>query len=196
MAGAAMLSSYTFFPILAREQLSISELYITFIVGSYAAASFISSYIFGRAGDVYGRRIIIRMGLLLTTFSFSLLLITTSLEMLFIVRITNGFCIGIYPGALAAYAYESNIKMGRFATWGAVGWGVGTLLAGYAAGFNIYYAFVMSTVFLTIAFASVLTLPKIPFIVSCTKLDTRVLYTQENGTGSLCEVNYRVMMTS
>ena len=36
----------------------------------------------------------------------------------------------------------------------------------------------------------------IPFIVSCTKLDTRVLYTQENGTGSLCEVSYRVRTTS
>jgi MFS family permease len=51
--------------------------------------------------------------------------------------------------------------MGRFATWGAAGWGVGTLLAGYAAGFNLYYAFLMSTIFLAIAFASALTLPKV-----------------------------------
>lgn len=162
MAGAAMLSAYTFVPILAREYLGISEIFITFIVGSYAAATFIASYLFGRAGDVYGRRIVIRLGLLLATISFSLLLISTSLEILFIVRLTNGFCVGMYPGALAAYAYESNIKMGRFATWGAAGWGMGTLFAGYAAGFNIYYAFVMSTVFLVIAFASALTLPKIP----------------------------------
>lgn len=164
MAGAAMLSAYTFVPILAREHLGISEIFITFIVGGYAAASFIASYIFGRAGDIYGRRIVIRLGLLLTTVSFSLLLISTNLETLFIVRTTNGFCIGMYPGALAAYAYESNIKMGRFATWGAAGWGVGTLFAGYAAGYNIYYAFVVSTVFLIVAFLSALTLPKIPRI--------------------------------
>ncbi|MFW9957601.1 MAG: MFS transporter [Candidatus Odinarchaeota archaeon] len=164
MAGAAMLSAYTFVPILAREHLGISEIFITYIVGGYAAASFIASYIFGRAGDIYGRRVIIRLGLLLATISFSMLLVSTSLEALLIVRMTNGFCIGMYPGALAAYAYESNIKMGRFATWGAAGWAIGTLLAGYAAGYNIYYAFVMSTLFLAIAFASALSLPKIPRI--------------------------------
>lgn len=162
MAGAAMLSAYTFMPILAREQLGISEIFITVIVGGYAAASFIASYIFGRAGDIYGRRVIIRLGLLLTTLSFSMLLVSTNLETLFIIRMTNGFCIGMYPGALTAYAYESRIKMGRFATWGAAGWAIGTLLAGYAAGYNIYYAFVMSTLFLAIAFASALTLPRIP----------------------------------
>ncbi|MDH4213683.1 MAG: MFS transporter [Candidatus Thorarchaeota archaeon] len=164
MAGAAMLSAYTFVPILAREHLGISEIFITYIVGGYAAASFIASYIFGRAGDIYGRRVIIRLGLLLATISFSMLLVSTSLEALLIVRMTNGFCIGMYPGALAAYAYESNIKMGRFATWGAAGWAIGTLLAGFAAGYNIYYAFVMSTLFLAIAFASALSLPKIPRI--------------------------------
>ena len=165
MAGAAMLSAVTYVPILARESLGISELNITFIVGAYAAASFIASYIFGRAGDIYGRRLIIRLGLFLTLISFSLLLLSTTLEILFIVRIINGFCIGIYPGALAAYAYESKMKMGRFATWGSAGWGVGTLFAGYAAGFNIYYAFVMSTIFLIIAFASALTLPKVPRVI-------------------------------
>ena len=164
MAGAATLSAFTYVPILAREYLGISPLWITFIVGGYAAASFVASYIFGRAGDVYGRRIVIRLGLFLATISFGLLLISTSLEILFIVRLINGFCIGMYPGALAAYAYESKMKMGRFATWGAAGWGFGTLFAGYAAGFDIYYAFVMSTLFFIVAFASALTLPKMPRI--------------------------------
>ena len=162
MAGAAMLSAVTYVPLLARETLGISEIYITFIVGAYASASFVASYIFGRAGDIYGRRIVIRTGLLLATISFTLLLFSSDLVTLFIVRITNGFCVGMYPGALAAYAYESKMKMGRYATWGSAGWGLGTLFAGYAAGFDIYYAFLMSTVFLTIAFASALTLPKAP----------------------------------
>ncbi len=157
-----MLSAVTYIPLLARETLGISELYITFIVGGYASASFIASYIFGRAGDIYGRRIVIRAGLLLALFSFALLLVSSSFEVLFIVRIANGFCVGMYPGALAAYAYESKMKMGRYATWGSAGWGVGTLFAGYAATFDIYYAFLMSTVFLAIALGSALTLPKAP----------------------------------
>jgi len=164
MAGAAMLSAVTYVPVLARDHLGISELMVTFIVGAYATASFVASYLFGRAGDVYGRRIIIRLGLLLATISFALLLISSNFEILLIVRVANGFCIGMYPGALAAYAYESKMKMGRFATWGAAGWGVGTLFAGYAAGFDIYYAFVISTVFLIVAFCSALTLPKVPRI--------------------------------
>ena len=156
-----MLSAVTYVPVLARDHLGISELMITFIVGAYATASFIASYLFGRAGDIYGRRVIIRLGLLLSTLSFALLLVSSTFEILLIVRIANGFCIGIYPGALAAYAYESKMKMGRFATWGAIGWAIGTFFAGYAAGFNIYYAFVMSTIFLIFAFSSSLTLPKV-----------------------------------
>ncbi len=156
-----MLSAITYVPILAREGLGISEILIAFIVGGYATARFLSSYIFGRAGDVYGRRIVIRLGLFLTTLSFGLLLFSTSFETLFIIRVLNGFCIGMYPGALTAYAFESNMKMGRFATWGAAGWGIGTLLSGYMAVFNIYYAFLMSTIFLVIAFGSALTLPQV-----------------------------------
>ena len=157
-----MFSAYTYVPILAREHLGISEIYVAILIGCYASASFIASYIFGRAGDIYGRRIVIRIGLLLATLTFGLLLLSSTFEVLLIVRILNGFCIGIYPGALAAHAYESKMKMGRFATWGAAGWAIGTLLAGYAAGFNIYYAFVISTVFLTIALVSALRLPLVP----------------------------------
>ncbi len=162
MAGAAMFAAFTYVPILAREHFGASEILVTILVGGYATASFIASYIFGRAGDIYGRRIVIRIGLVLSSLTFGLLLFTWNFETLFIIRILNGFCIGMYPGALAAYAYESKMKMGRFATWAAVGWGVGTPIAGYIAGFNIYYAFLMSTIFLIIAFASTLTLPFVP----------------------------------
>ncbi|MHA1905897.1 MAG: MFS transporter [Candidatus Thorarchaeota archaeon] len=161
MAGAAILSAFTYIPILARDHLGADEFYVTLIVAAYATASFASSYIFGRAGDIYGRRIVLRLGLLLSTISFALLIIPTGLEVLFLFRVLNGFCLGIYPGALAAYAYETKMKMGRFASAGALGWGAGTIMAGYAAGFNIYYAFVVSALFLTFAFASALTLPKV-----------------------------------
>ncbi len=157
-----MISAVTYVPLLARETLGISEIYIALIVGGYASASFIASYLFGRAGDIYGRRIVIRVGLLLAMFSFALLLVSSNLIVLLLVRIANGFCVGMYPGALAAYAYESKMKMGRYATWGSAGWGIGTLFSGYAATFNIYNAFLMATLFMTIAFGSALTLPKAP----------------------------------
>lgn len=156
-----MLSSFTYVPILARDVLGAEEILITLLVGAYATAAFISSYIFGRAGDVYGRRVVIRLGMVAATISFGLLLVSHDFQTLFFVRITNGFCVGIYPGALAAYAFESKMKMGRFASWGALGWGAGTLLAGYAAGTEIYTAFLMSTLFFVIAFLSAMTLPPV-----------------------------------
>ncbi|MFX0054773.1 MAG: MFS transporter [Promethearchaeota archaeon] len=161
MAGAAMLSAFTYIPILARDYLSADELFVTLLVGAYSAASFISSYIFGRAGDIYGRRIVIRIGLLISVVTFGLLMFIQSREVLLIARILGGFSMGTYPGALAAYAFESKMKMGRFASFGAAGWGIGTFLAGFAAGYNIYYAFLMSTVFLIVAFASAMTLPPV-----------------------------------
>jgi MFS family permease len=164
MAGAALLSSFTYAPILAREFLSANEFFVAVMVGSVATASFISSYIFGRAGDIYSRRLVLRIGLASSALSCAFLLIATSPEVLYIIRVVNGFTIGMYPGSLAAYAYESDLKMGRFASFGAIGWGIGNILAGYVAVFNIYYAFLISTLFFTFAFSSAMTLPSIPRI--------------------------------
>ena len=161
MAGAAILSAVTYVPILAENNLGGDDIYVAFLVGMYALASFFSSYIFGRAGDIYGRRIVLRIGILFSLLTFGLLVLSNSLIMLFFVRLLNGFCIGIYPGALTAYAYESNMRMGKFASFGALGWGIGTAVAGYAAVFNIYYAFVISAAFFVFAFVSAFTLPKI-----------------------------------
>lgn len=161
MAGAAVLSSATYVPILARDYMGAGELYISLIVGAYATMSFVASYAFGRAGDIYSRRLILRAGMLLSFFSFALLLLADNPGTLFIVRITNGFCIGIYPGALTAYAYESKIPMGRYSSFGALGWAVGTLLAGYAASTGIYLAFLVSSIFLAGAAASAIMLPPI-----------------------------------
>jgi MFS family permease len=161
MGGAAMFSSFTYAPILARDYLGADEFFVTLMVGFYAAAAFISSYIFGRAGDIYGRRTILRLGLFLSILSFGVLVFATSPEILFIVRIMNGFSSGIYPGALAAYAYETRLGMGKFASFGAIGWGIGTICAGYFAGLGIYLVFLLASIFFIIAFASALTLQPI-----------------------------------
>ncbi|MFO7837414.1 MAG: MFS transporter [Candidatus Thorarchaeota archaeon] len=164
MAGAAVISAVTYVPILAREHLGANEFFVTLLVGGYATATFVSSYLFGRAGDIHGRRFVLRIGLLLSALSFGLLLLSSSPEALFVIRVTNGFCYGMYPGALAAYAHESDMLMGRFATFGALGWGAGMVLTGLAGSFNIYYAFGLSSLFYMVAFATAMTLPPIEHI--------------------------------
>ncbi len=160
MAGAAILSSFTYLPIFLQG-LGASDIQVTWIAGAYSAAVFISSYIFGRAGDIHGRRLILRAGLLASALSVAFLFLADSVEMLLMIRIVTGFCVGVYPGALAAYAHDSKMKMGRFASFGAVGWGVGTIIAGFAAGLDIHYAFLISSLFFMIAFLSALTLPPV-----------------------------------
>ncbi len=164
MAGAAILSSFTYVPILAKVIMgdtTETKYFISLLVMSYGIASFLSSYIFGRAGDIMGRRVILHFGLMTATVSFTLLVFVQGPEALFIIRVLNGLSIGIYPGALAAYAYESNVKMGRFASFGSLGWGVGTLISGFAAMFDIRLAFEVAGIFFMFAFLSALTLPKI-----------------------------------
>ncbi len=161
MAGAAVLSAFTYVPILARDYLGADAFYVTLLVEGYAVMSFVSSYIFGRAGDIHGRRIVLRLGLLVSALSFSLLLLAQDQTLLFIVRALNGFAVGMYPGALAAYAYDSHMPMGRFASFGALGWGVGTFVTGIAASMNIHSAFALSSLFFVVAFGSALTLPKV-----------------------------------
>ncbi len=161
MAGAATLSAATYIPILARTTMNADDVYISLLAGVYATASFVSSYFFGRAGDIYGRRLVVRVGLLISFMTFIMICFVYTPDCLYIVRALNGFSIGIYPGALAAYAADSRMKMGRFASFGAFGWGIGTLLAGYAATFEIRYAFTMSALFFMIAFITAMTLPSI-----------------------------------
>ena len=56
MTGAAVLSSVTYIPVLAKYTLGADEFLISIIVAFYATAAFFASYYFGRAGDIYGRR--------------------------------------------------------------------------------------------------------------------------------------------
>jgi len=161
MAGAAILSAFTYVPILARDYLGADEFYVTVLVAGYATAALVSSYIFGRAGDIHGRRIVLRIGLLIAALSFAMLMLVQDETTLFVVRVINGFAVGMHPGALAAYAYDSHMPMGRFASFGALGWGVGTFLTGIAATQDIYSAFALSSLFFVVAFASALTLPPV-----------------------------------
>ena len=52
---AAMMASWTYISIFARD-LGMSDTEIGFIVASYSLALFLSSFVFGRASNEYGRK--------------------------------------------------------------------------------------------------------------------------------------------
>ena len=175
LSNVALSASLVFIPNLAK-QLG-AELEIGVIGAVYGLAVFTSSYIFGRAADIYDRKTIIRLGLLFSTVTFFLQALTdpyfvaplwASPLLLAVARILVGFSLGMFPPALIAHVYESRRPLGRFTGFGALGWSIGTLTAGLIAFY--WGVFIFSSACLLLAFLISLTLPdigklklKIPF---------------------------------
>jgi len=140
------------------------------IVAVYALAMFISSYIFSRLADIYSRRFFISLGLALSTITFFLQtladphFIAPSFAdpwLLAIIRGLTGFALGIYPAALTVYVYDSAGPLGKFASFGALGWAVGTFVAGVIALRASYYAiFILSSLCFLATFLVSMTMRK------------------------------------
>lgn len=150
-------------PIILQDKYGASEDLIGLVAGSFAAAGFASSYLFGRASDVYGRRLVLLLGLFLSgvaTILQALSLRFEGIELFVTVRVMIGFCSGMFPAALIAYVYDSKGKIGIFSAFGSAGWGVGNLVLGIFGDYFLYeegYIFCAFVVFLSYAIA--LTLP-------------------------------------
>jgi len=164
---AAFSASYIFIPILA-EELGASKSQVGIIGAIYGLAVFSSSYLFGRASDVYGRKFFLHLGLGVSSLTFFLQVLTdpsfvapfwADPWLLAFARGLAGFSIGIFPSALIAYVYESGDLLGRFSSFGALGWAIGTFTAGLIAMF--WGAFVLSSACLLLAFLVSFTMPRI-----------------------------------
>ena len=155
------MASWNYIPIFARE-LGISDTNIGIIAGLYSTALFFSSYLFGRASDERGRKIFIVIGLIISVVAFFLQVFANDFISLLLIRILVGFSIGIYPSALVAYVYKAKEKMGKFASFGSLGWVFGSLFAGLVA---LYFAlkgvFILSSLLCLVAFLIALTLTEI-----------------------------------
>ena len=110
----AFLASYLFIPILAGE-LGASKTQVGFIGAVYGLAVFSSSYLFGRASDLYGRKFFLHLGLGVSSLTFFLQVLMdppfvaplwADPWLLALARGLAGFSIGVFPPALIAYFYE------------------------------------------------------------------------------------------
>ena len=154
----AFLASYLFIPILAGE-LGASKTQVGFIGAVYGLAVFSSSYLFGRASDLHGRKSFLHLGLGVSSLTFFPQVLTdpsfvarlwADPWLLALARGLAGFSIGVFPPALIAYVYESRDLLGRLSSFGALGWAIGNFIAGLIA---MYWgAFVLSSACLLLAF--------------------------------------------
>lgn len=87
-----------------------------------------SSIIFGRLGDIFGRKTIIVFGFVVSAVIFFAHTLIRDISSLFILRACAGIGVGMIPGPLAALAWGGSI--GLFSAVGSLGFTVGNLLAG------------------------------------------------------------------
>jgi MFS family permease len=121
------------------------------IVGAYNACYFLSSYIFGYLSDHFGGKKILHWGLLFAAVCFLLQIFAHDVRSLFLLRSLVGFGAGIFPAALAVYAYSENKgKMNSFVGLGSLGWAFGSIMAGVTA--NNHIIFGIAGALFTLAF--------------------------------------------
>ncbi|OGS41812.1 MAG: hypothetical protein A3K67_03215 [Euryarchaeota archaeon RBG_16_62_10] len=164
LSSAGVFGPAIIVPVILKDDLGASEATIGVVAGMFAVAGFASSYIFGRAADVYGRRTILLIGLVLSGLATMLQVASLTwggLEFFAGVRVVIGFCSGIFPAALLVYAYDAKVKMGWFSSFGAAGWGVGNLAVGmFGAFYEGAYLFSAGILFVSFAIALLLPFPK------------------------------------
>jgi MFS family permease len=164
LSSAGVFGPAIIVPIILKEEYLVDTSTIGLIAGGFATAGFVSSYLFGRASDVYGKRKILLFGLALTviaTLAQIVSLMFGGFEVFSFVRVLLGFCAGIFPAALLAYAYEARGKMGKFSSWGAAGWGVGNIFVGvFGVMYEEAYLFCAGLLLLSFLFALRLPFPK------------------------------------
>ncbi len=138
----SVYASSIFLPLYA-DDLSASKFQVGLIASAYGAAYFGSSFVFGRLSDKYGRLTFVRLGLGLAVAAYLLQIVTESPMALLAVRSFVGFCLGISSAAIMAYVYESEGEIGRFSSYGSLGWFLGCVAAAVVR--DYYALFVISS---------------------------------------------------
>ena len=159
-ANTAIFTTWFYVPIFATDDLHLNELDIGVLFMLHSLALFISSHFFGILSDRIGRKRFLFFGFAISSITFGLQAGAWDFWSLLAVRIAAGFSIGIYPAALLAYVYEARKQMGKFSSFGSLGFGFGALMGGITADLlNVRYAFLLSAGMFLISFFFVINLP-------------------------------------
>jgi MFS family permease len=167
----AIAASWVFVPLFAME-LGASDWQVGLIVGAWGTARFLSTFMFGRLADIYGRRFILWLGLAAATLMFFLQGFASSPFMLGLLRGAAGFTTGIFPAAIYAYVHDTGHRVGKYTAYESLGWGIGSLIAAitsvywiaffFIVNFSVYWGvFSLSSIVLFMALLISLKIPKV-----------------------------------
>jgi MFS family permease len=159
LTNAGGFASSLFIPILLKGEMGADDFTVGLIVAIFGAAGFLSQYIFGRAADNRGKRLFLLAGLVLSGLAVPLQAFAQDPVQMAVARFMVGFAGGIFPPALLAYTYISKQQMGKSVSFGSLGWGVGTFVAGVFLAY--WQVFLASGIMFFLAFLIALGLPSV-----------------------------------
>ncbi len=116
--------------VLAKE-LGLSDIEIGTIATLYGLCLLFSNYMFGSLSDILGTRQFLVSGFLFSSGVFLAHLFAFNYSSLLYIRILTGIALGVYPAALFSLAFNTNARMGRFSSYGALGSFAGLTSAGF-----------------------------------------------------------------
>lgn len=117
----AIQCSMIFIGLLGAE-LGATDFQVGLIGACYGSAYLLSSLYCGYQSDRRGRIGFVRAGLMLGTFAFAAQLLARSPLELMTARAAVGLALGMATATLVAFAYDSGADMGRFSSYGSLGW--------------------------------------------------------------------------
>lgn len=158
LANSSLMMSGIFIPVFATS-MGASYFDVGLISAFFGSASFISSFIFGKAADINRLRPIVLAGLAISAVSFLLQIFAYDSISLALIRAMVGFSVGVYPAALIVNVYYEKGSIGKFSSFGALGWMVGYIIAGFVG--NIEHLFILSSLLFCIAFLTALRLKEV-----------------------------------
>ncbi len=131
-SDCAVSASLVVTPLFAKA-LGASNFEIGLISAIYGLAMLVSSYIAGWASDVFGRGRLLKASLPLAAVIFPLQAFSPSPLHFLALRGISGIFAGMYPPILAVQGYEARGRLGRLLSFGALGWGVGSLIISFVS---------------------------------------------------------------
>mgnify|MGYP005637861629 CR=1 FL=1 len=148
---------------LVGEEIGATHTEIGIIGAIYGITLFVSSYVFGRATDIYPPKLLLYVGCMTCAFFFFLQAFATTPEALGLIRALAGFSTGILPAALISYVHIIGRDVGKFVSFGALGWAFGAVVAGVVARLtgDLHGIFIASSIFFIVSVFLLIGLPRV-----------------------------------
>jgi len=156
--SASMMISMMLIPVIA-EDIGANRIQIGIIVAVYGLCLFISSYVFSKAADAWNIKKLLVAGLAFSAVAYFLQVFADDPPSLGLARGFLGICIGMYPAALIMHVYGAGRSIGKFSSFGALGWAAGFFVAGLIGNYDVI--FIASSVLVILSVIIAMRLPDV-----------------------------------